>query len=323
MRSVARLAALALVLCLTATAAQAAAATVHAKPSTMFEDHLHGTAGNDWHIQLQSDGSGRRLTSLVLYAEHCDTTVLATGLRVAADGTFSAHGTYDHRKGSWSASGVFADADNARGTWSVTDGSCTVADHPFAAHDGHGHFILGNERPYAPRTILGRSWRARHLRGLQASTLAHASRWRTLARAKKAGYVISPKEYRCPGIFHARKHSNYMWGRLLDTAAPQALVFWCDPAGRSRMIAAMYRADAASTPPTFRGLIQWHKHGDGPTWMTHIWLVSDSVSAFATCVPFRALSAAGIASYAAYRPDIPIDQPCPETAGYVPEGQTR
>ena len=82
------------------------------------------------------------------------------------------------------------------------------------------------------------------------------------------------------------------------------------------MIAAMYRAAGLTRPPTFGNMIQWHKHGATATWMTHIWLVPDPRAAWAACVPFPALAdCTGLATYAPYVPDIPIDQPCPDTPG--------
>jgi hypothetical protein len=307
----------------TSLAAPAANAAVRARPMAMFEDHRHNTGGNDWHIQMQAGRHGRGLTSLVLYAAHCDVTRLATGLTIAPDGSFAAGGGFDHGRGHWSVRGAFTDADNARGTWSVTDGTCAVADHPFAAHDAHGHFIVGNERPYAPLAIRGPSPRASRLRAIKRATVANAYRWATLASAADMGYVVRPGEFQCPGLFHARKHSNYMWGRVLDPAAPQGLVFWCDTEGQSRVVAAMYRVPAKKTPDTFGELIQWHRHNAEPTWMTHIWLVPDPRAAFATCAPFNALASAGLAQYAPYVADIPIDEPCPGTPGYTPAAPTR
>jgi hypothetical protein len=75
----------------------------------------------------------------------------------------------------------------------------------------------------------------------------------------------------------------------------------------------MYRAAADSEPDTFGGLVQWHKHGHHSGWMTHDWLVKNPVSAWATCIPWRALEAEGIATYERYRLNIHNSAPCPDT----------
>jgi hypothetical protein len=294
----------------------ASAVAAPARPKTMFEDHLHNTGGNDWHVQLQANNTGTRLTTIVLYAETCDGSEVVTKVPIAADGTFA---VVDHKlvdgKGSWSVEGRFEDPDHAEGTWSITRGTCSVADHPFAAHDGRGHFVIGNPGGYTPQGIMGSSKPAKHLRVLQRQTFANAHRWDTVAKAERLGYARKPSET-CPGIFHLRKHGVHMWGKVLDPTAPQSLVFWCGQQPPT-LVAAMYRAAGRTHPSTFGDLIQWHKHGSDATWMTHIWLVRDPVAAFAACAPFNALHAAGLATYVPYSDFLPIDQPCPDTAGLV------
>jgi hypothetical protein len=291
----------------------AASATAQPHPKTMYEDHVHQTHGNDWHVQLQANDAGTGLTSLVLYAEACDENGLAFHLPVHSDGSFGFSGRkLNDGKGSWSIDGKFTDSDHAIGTWSVYKGACSVVNHPFAAHDGHGHFIIGNPDGYAPPRIDGNSYEARHLRSLQAGVLKRHPNWNTRAKVKKLGYVMD-KSTHCPGLHHARKHGTSMWGNLLDPSAPQSFVFWCDSQERWTLAAAMFRASAHSTPPVFNNMIQWHKHGSDGTWMTHIWFVNDPVAAFAACAPFPAFERAGWFSYEYFRVDIPIDQPCKDT----------
>ena len=290
-----------------------AALAAQPRPKTMYEDHRHQTHGNDWHVQLQANDAGSGLTSIVLYAEACDADGLAFHLAVHSDGTFGfASRKLSDGKGTWAIHGTYADPDHATGTWSVTKGKCTVADHPFAAHDGHGHFIIGNPDGYAPARIKGNSYNARHLRGLQAGVLARHRRWNTPAKAAAEGYVMD-KSTTCPSFHHARKHGTDMWGKLLDPAAPQSLVYWCDSHRTWTLAAEMFRASRHSTPPVFGNMIQWHKHGADGTWMTHIWFVGDPTAAFAACAPFPAFQQRGWFGYEYYNVDIPIDQPCQDT----------
>lgn len=76
----------------------------------------------------------------------------------------------------------------------------------------------------------------------------------------------------------------------------------------------MYRADGKSRPDTFGRMLQWHKHGPKANWMTHVWLVNDPVSAFATCAPFPAFAADGMFTYQPYLIDAQADTPCSDSA---------
>lgn len=305
------------VLALAAVVPATAAAAGPARPKTMFEDHLHNTGGNDWHVQLQANDTGTRLSTIVLYAETCsEAGGLAARVPINPDGSFSVtDAKLEDGRGTWSVQGTFTDLDHATGTWSVNRGRCVIADHAFAAHDGRGHFFIGNPGGYAPARIDGSSKAARRLRILQRQTLANARHWNTVAKAQRLGYVPTIGEDTCPGIVHYRKHGVRMWGKVLDPSQPQALVYWCGADGQLSMVAAMYRAAGRTRPSTFGNIIQWHKHGATATWMTHVWLVSDPRKAWAACVPFPALEHVGLATYAFYTPDIPIDQPCPDTPG--------
>jgi hypothetical protein len=298
------------------------ASAVKPRPKTMYEDHLHNTHGNDWHVQLQVNNAGTALTSIVLWAETCNDSGVAGRVPIHADGTFAVvDAKLAGGKGTWSVQGTFADDDHASGTWSVTKGSCTVADHPFDAHDGLGHYIIGNPDGYAPPRILGRSFDARHLRHFQVLTFANVQRWSTVAKASSLGYVLD-QSLACPGLHHARKNGVRMWGKLLDPDAPQSLVYWCDANRNWTLAAAMFRAPRNITPPVFGNMIQWHKHGSTATWMTHVWFVSPPTAAFAACAPFPAFAARGAFTYLPYQSDIPIDEPCPDTdTGQPPESE--
>ena len=220
----------------------------------------------------------------------------------------------------------------ATGTVSRRQGACRSGTRPWtAAHagaGGHDHHSdprmrRGNHAPY-PAIELASARNRRRAEALRAATSAHAPRYATVALAESRGYVadtsITPW-YR-PGIVHFRKHVTQFWGRLLDARKPQALIFWCPEAGDCQLVAFMYRAERGSRPPTYGGLLGWHRHDLGGTWMTHVWLTGDVTSALAQCAPFNAITAYNpLVSYVHYRPDIPdLDEPCPDTTGYVADG---
>jgi hypothetical protein len=296
------------------------------KGGSSLEAHQHGTGGHDWHVQLEVNHTSTRLATVVLYAQECGVTVFEDKVPLAHDGSFAVDGMLPKGAGAWLVHGNFVDASHAVGIWSVTKADCVTGDRPFTAHgaDGHshgGHIVRGNPREYPPDAILGSSKNARRLRALRIASEAAKSRFDTLAKLARLGYVLDPVAATvpkpCPGTWHVRKHGAGMWGSFLDPTEPQALVYWCDSLGRWTLAAFMYRAPPTAKPPTFGGLMQWHKHADRATWMTHVWMVPDPRAAFATCVPFPAFERFSIFSYEPYTPDTHIDVPCSDVARHV------
>jgi hypothetical protein len=103
---------------------------------------------------------------------------------------------------------------------------------------------------------------------------------------------------------------------MLDPTAPQAVIFWCDSKRMYTLVAFMYRAPGTMLPPTFGGLLGWHKHYMMGTWMTHAWITYTTRSALATCAPFNALHARLGIHYQRYIQDVMgIDSPCSDTKG--------
>lgn len=290
-----------------------AASAVSPRPQTIVEDHRHYTRGNDWHVQLEVNRAATRLASIVVYAQSCGETGYAQGIRLGPGGTFEIDRPLANGNGRYTASGRFAFKDRAVGTWSVTTPDCTAGGE-FRAQDSTGHFLLGNPYEYAPKRIRGGGYRARLLRRFLGRVHAAGERF-TPRFAVRRGYEMSTAAG-CPGLNHARKGGTAMWGPLLDPMQPQSLVYWCDAKQRWRLAGMMFRAKGSSRPPTFGGLLQWHKHGGTrtATWMTHVWMVRDPVAAFATCAPFRAFTAAGMFSYHDYI-EVPGDAPCSDTPG--------
>jgi hypothetical protein len=190
-------------------------------------------------------------------------------------------------------------------------------------HDSDPRLMAGNHAPYPPLELASARNR-RRAEALRAATLAAAPRYATVALAEGKGYVADPTItpiYR-PGIVHYRKNGPSFWGRVLEPRRPQALIFWCPPAGECSLVAFMYRVPADRRPPTYGGILGWHRHGLRGTWMTHVWLTNDTRSSLAQCVPFNAVTAFNpLVVFEPYRADVPgIDEPCPDTAGYAPGG---
>jgi hypothetical protein len=148
--------------------------------------------------------------------------------------------------------------------------------------------MVGNTRPY-PELRRASRRNVRKARRLQRASLRTARRFDTVTKAKARGYT-SRRTAR-PGFVHFRKWNvTDFWGRVLDPAAPPALVFWCVRGRRCTLTAYMYRAPAGPAPSTWDRILQWHRHGDHTaTWITHVWLVPDTRAAFATCAPWPML----------------------------------
>jgi hypothetical protein len=166
-----------------------------------------------------------------------------------------------------------------------------VAGGSFASADAggatQGHVtMVGNMKAYPDLERAGQR-NLRRARRLGRASRRTARRFDTLAEANRSGYETGHMAR--PGFVHARKHGPRFWGRILDPAAPQALVFWCPRHGRCRLTTYMFRAPAGSPPSTWRRLLQWHRHGPRGTWMTHVWLLPGTRAAFATCAPWPAL----------------------------------
>jgi hypothetical protein len=307
MRSVRLVQALVVVL---VVVADAGAATPRSR--AILEDHRHYTRGHDWHVQIEVNKRSDRLATVVAYAQECGETGFTQEVRIGADGSFSLDRELADKQGRFTVAGRFVSPDRAKGSFAVTTGDCEFG-RDFVVQDATGHFLLGNPYEYAPARIAGDSLAARRVRRLKYELRRNAPRF-TPARARAMGYEFSSAAG-CPGLNHARKHGTSMWGRVLDPAAPQSLVYWCDAQRHWTLAGVMFRAAGRTRPPTFDRMIQWHKHGATrtATWMTHVWLVRDPIAAFATCAPFPAFTAAGMFAYHRYIA-VPGDQPCSDTA---------
>jgi len=159
-----------------------------------------------------------------------------------------------------------------------------------------GMVVRGDMRPY-PSLRAAMPDELAAGRALARSTKRGARQFRTLAAARKRGYKIKLSELAdkgFPAVYHARKGGAGFTGRVLDAAAPQALMYYCTAFGRCSLIGFMYRAPGDSEPPTYGPVLAWHRHAKrntSGTWMTHVWLTRTVGSAFARCVPWSYLTA--------------------------------
>jgi hypothetical protein len=148
---------------------------------------------------------------------------------------------------------------------------------------------------------------------LVEDTWANVSRFDTTAEAEQLNYSFNSAEDASlgwPGVRHMRKNGARFWGKVLNPRAPQALLWWCQAPEQCTLIGAMYRAQPEAMPPTYGGLIHWHKHGLTGSWMTHLWLTHDLRSALARCVPFAQLATVRGITAQSYKPDIEEDVAC-------------
>jgi hypothetical protein len=297
------------IVCATVAPAVLPAVSLGARPASgaMVEDHRHYTQGHDWHVQLEVSRSRTRLATVVTYSQECDGTGFTQGAKISLSGAFDVTGRFPSGGGTWNVKGRFTSPATAVGTWSVERGDCAVQGE-FNANDRTGHFLLGNPYEYPPERIKA------NRKLMQLSAQFRKNAWRfTPARARALGYSFR-NHPRCPSLVHARKYATRMWGTVLDPLAPQSLMYWCPSPGHFILAGAMFRAPAATRPPTFGRLIQWHRHATTPTanWMTHMWLVPRLQDAWATCSPFRAFDEAGMFKYQPFTP-IAETKPCSDT----------
>jgi hypothetical protein len=214
----------------------------------------------------------------------------------------------------WRTLGLLAVLASVGGS---TPGFAQTDDHG-GHHDGTaGMFHVGNSAPYPMLRDASRTNRRKAHR-LRAASLRSAVRFDTLEEATRRGYVpradISPLYW--PGLQHFRKRGPRFWGHVLNPRQPQALVFWCPSIGECRLAAFVYRAPPA-TPPTYGGLLGWHRHVTGGSWMTHVWLTANLATSLAQCAPFNALHARDpMLAWEPYKADVPMmDEACPDTTG--------
>ncbi len=167
--------------------------------------------------------------------------------------------------------------------------------HGGGGHAGHttiglpfGHLPDLDAAPAATVDRLRTLWQATRREGRRA-------KYQTQAAAARAGYrrTSTRSTLPRPTVFHMRDDRLDDDGRQLDPRRPESLVFYLPPSGAPVLVAFMYRAET-QRPPTFGGLLGYHRHGTHPRAMpmTHVWLTGDLRSGLANCLPVEQLQAA-------------------------------
>lgn len=155
---------------------------------------------------------------------------------------------------------------------------------------------------------------------LHYRTKKYAVRFNTIRKASARGYRLDKKEGRKlgrPALRHMRIGGVRFTGKLLNPRRPQALAFWCPVGSQCRLVAYMYRALGHRMPPTYGGILSWHKHGMRATWMTHVWRTKDPREGLASCAPWNALHEYLGVMYQPWKVDVEQDRACTDT---VPVG---
>jgi hypothetical protein len=201
----------------------------------------------------------------------------------------------------------------------VPAGPARAQTHP---HDRLPEMLhVGNEAPYPSMGEASRANR-RKARKLRLASLRAAARFDSVQKATELGYIVDPNlsPLYTPGLQHLRRNGVSSSGRRLYAPSPHALVFWCPSIGDCRLAALMYRVPPRGRPPTYGGLVGWHRHAVGWSWMTHVWLTATTRTSLAQCAPFKALRDRDpLLIWEPYQADVPmIDEPCPDTAGISP-----
>ena len=304
-----------LLLAVLAVAVPGVALAATPRGGTAYENHLHNTPDHhDWHVQLEVNRTSTKLATLIVYSQACNVTAFTQKVPIASDGGFHVGLPVPGKKNAtFAVTGQFATPDIARGEWGVKTRTCTDSG-TYDAGDKSGHFLTGNPYEYpSAKRMASSATEPHYMRHLKNESLKSAKRFDTVPELEARGYVIQDPA-RCPGFNHARKNGTRMWGRVLDPWHPQSLVLWCDAQEHWSLVAYMFRADPAPKPDTHDRLVQWHKHGLNGTWMTHIWLVPDSRTAWATCAPIGALlEAHRMPEYLPYQPGAHSDNPCSDS----------
>jgi hypothetical protein len=195
------------------------------------------------------------------------------------------------------------------------------------AHDpSSGMLHVGNEAPYPAVAEASRAHRGK-ARRLRLGTLRAAPKFDAVQEAAQLGYVADPNlsPLYTPGLQHFRRNGVSSSGRRLYAPSPHALIFWCPSIGECRLAAFVYRVPPRGRPPTYGGLLGWHRHAANYSWMTHVWLTGSTRTSLAQCAPFNALRDRDpLLIWEPYQPDVSIfDEPCPETVGAPPASGPR
>jgi hypothetical protein len=305
-------------------------ATAHAAtptPAAAFAVHDHATPGDNWHVEVRTNGDSTQLRDVVVHSQRCGShTPYAFGVPVDADGIVSHEGSFEG--GMWRFDGRFTESHRLDGTFRIVTPDCDTGPLVFVAHaGGHAHGVAyGPAHGTMPDPGTAAAKRLRQARRLHRGSLRWAAeRFPTYRRALKEGYKATDKvdlPWLRPHVYHLRRMDYTRDRDYFNPRNPEGLVYYNPPAptAEPQLLALMFRYRLGPQPAFAKPLLPWHSHGNGiwkgvPNQMTHVWLTRDLRSALANCLPARQL-ARSIPGFA-YTPPAWIDHesaPCPDAA---------
>src|SRR4051794_15409158 len=172
------------------------------------------------------------------------------------------------------------------------EGHAEAHEHGAAGHQhGAGH----HHGPQYPNlAAANRADRDKATALLRAAQENARLRFPSYAAALRAGYTrVRGANWQRPLAFHLRHRAYERDGRDIDPKRPESLVYWWPRDGQPTLLAMMFRTDRR--PSSVGSVPIFHRHvnartGDtGATMMMHVWMTQDLRTAFANCLPQKAL----------------------------------
>jgi len=282
-------------LLLIASAAQAALPPKGAS----FKFHDHATAGTTWHVELRIDPKDpKRIKTLIAHSQQCKGTIAKTGVAISDAGVIAASGGLKNY-GWWEVNAVFSDPTTLVGTMRMRRVDCDTGLLAFPnaitgdGHIDHAHGGGGHEHGRVFADFDSASLRQRR----QAQVLHRRvlNKWRgaSVGDVRRRGFLPDPQFKVKPGMFHVYNKRYEEDRRIFDARRPESLVFWRPTRGQPVILGPMFRVPPGKRP-SFAGPIPLYHHHPSKTGrvvnrMTHVWMVSDSTTAWSNCLPVAPL----------------------------------
>lgn len=270
------------------------------KAKTQYAVDEHGTAGRNWHVEVEVGKDPRRLKSVVLYLEECGETAFAENVPVSETGEFEVVASLP-KGGTWRLTARFPTAAHLHGDFELTNGTCSTGARLFDAHppsaggddEDAGHHSGGTPPGEYPDLEGRTKAQLAEAAGLWSRTLAAAKTgpFRTYTAVRRR-YEITAVNRRRPLVFHVFRAAYNTDRYLLSAPRPESLVYWWPRKGRPILVAFMFRSNTLIPPKVAGGIFGWHGHSKTAMPMTHVWLTRNLRSAAAHCMPVPALEAA-------------------------------
>ena len=306
--------------------------------SAAFEAHDHESKGKKWHVQLEiSKNDPQVVETLVLYSEACKVTIAATRVPISDDGALKAHKVKEGGN-AWAIDATFTAKGKLEGVAHLGNAKCYSGalafkatssadghtDHEHAAktddHGGKGGRAGGHHGPTFP-TFSGAS--ANDMEQVYAMRRAvfeaRNELFPSLGAALSKGFVmIGNKRRQRPVAFHVRSEEYDTDEYIFNSRRPESLVYWYPSVGKPILIGMMFRVENGPRPSWGGPIPIYHGHvpeggGAVPNQMTHVWLTRDLKTAYANCMPVKALEATIPAfKYENSTQGVANTRPCPD-----------